>query len=138
MEVFFYGLFMDHNILLKNGVIPSNPRTGYLSDFTLKIGTRASLIPSKGEKSYGILMTVDKSEIQNLYAEASVADYVPEEVNIMTNPHESIKAVCYNLPSELLTGTNTSYAKSLYELAKQKGFPNDYLGKIKKMTKTIA
>lgn len=138
MEVFFYGLFMDQNILLKNRVMPSNPRTGYLNNFALKIGTRASLIPCKGEKSYGILMTVDKGEIQTLYAEASVSDYLPEEVNVITNTHESIKAVCYNLPSELLTGTNVSYAKSLYELAKQKGFPNDYLGKIKKMTKTIA
>ena len=50
MEVFFYGLFMDGNILLKNGIKPSNLRRGYLNDYALKIGNRASLIPCKNEK----------------------------------------------------------------------------------------
>ena len=136
MEVFFYGLFMDGAILLKNGIKPSNPRRGYLNDYALKIGNRASLIPCKNEKSYGIVMTIDNDAIHNLYAEISVADYIPEEVNIITNTNDSITATCYNLPSESLTGTNESYAISLYKLAKQEGFPDDYLEKIKKMTKT--
>ncbi len=133
MEVFFYGLFMDVNILSKNGIELSNPRKGYLNDYVLKIGNRASLLPSNGEKSYGIVMTVDGEAIHKLYAEPSVADYVPEEVDIITDAGDSVTATCYNLPPELLTGTNTSYALSLYELAKQEGFPDDYLAKIKGM-----
>ena len=136
MEVFFYGLFMDGNILLKNGIKSSNPRRGYLNDYALIIGNWASLIPCKDEKSYGIVMTIDNDAIHNLYGEASVADYIPEEVNINTNTNDSITATCYNLPSESLTGANESYAASLYKLAKQEGFPDDYLEKIKKMTKT--
>lgn len=136
MEVFFYGLFMDLNILSKNGITPSNPRRGYLNDYALKIGNRASLVPCKNEKSYGIVMTVDKDAIQNLYAEASVADYIPEEVNIITDSGDAVTATCYNLPADSLTGTNESYAKSLYILAKQEGFPADYLEKILQMAKT--
>ena len=109
---------MDAAILLKNGIKPSNPRRGYLNDYALKIGNRASLIPCKNERSYGIVITVDDDAIHHLYAEASVADYVPEEVNIITNTNDSVMATCYNLPSELLTGTNESYAISLYKLAK--------------------
>lgn len=124
---------MDIAILSKNGIKPSNPRKGYLNDYTLKIGSRASLIPYKGEKSYGIVMTVDSDAIQDLYAEASVADYIPEQVTILTDTNESVTAVCYNLPLALLSGTNESYAESLYKLAKQEGFPDDYLEKIKKM-----
>ncbi len=133
MEVFFYGLFMDRAILHKKGIEPSNLRKGYLEDYALKIGNRASLIPCRNEKSYGIVMTVDDDKIPALYAEASVADYVPEEVNIITSDNESIKAICYNLPPESLEGTNTGYAESLYNLAKLEGFPEDYLEKIKKM-----
>ena len=136
MEVFFYGLFMDVTILTKNGITPSNPRRGYLNDYALKIGNRASLIPCKNERSYGIVMTIDHDAIHKLYADASVSDYIPEEVNIITNTNESITATCYNLPSESLSGTNESYAISLYKLAKQLGFPDDYLAKIKKMAKT--
>lgn len=135
MEVFFYGLFMDRAILLKNGIKPSNPRKGYLNDYALKIGNRASLIPCKNERSYGIVMTIDDEAIHNLYAEPSVADYIPEEVNIITGTNDSVTATCYNLPSESLAGTNESYVMSLHKLAKQEGFPDDYLEKIKKMTK---
>jgi len=128
---------MDKDILLKNGINPSNPRRGFLMDYALKIGNRASLVPCMNEKSYGIVMTVGDEAIHNLYAEASVADYIPEEVNIITHSKDSIRATCYNLPAESLTGTNEIYARSLYELAKQEGFPNDYLEKIKKMAKAI-
>ena len=134
MEVFFYGLFMDSTILLKNGVKPSNPRKGYLNDYELKIGNRASLIPCKGQKSYGMVMTVDSDAIHDLYAEASVADYIPEEVHIITGTNEFISATCYNLPAESLTGTNEAYALSLYKLATEQGFPGEYLDKIKMMT----
>ncbi len=136
MEVFFYGLFMDVTILLKNGIKPSNPRKGYLNDYTLKIGNRASLIPCRNERSYGIVMTIDDDAIHKLYAKDSVADYIPEKVNIITSTGDSITATCYDLPAESLTGTNESYAMSLYELARQEGFPNNYLEKIKKMIRT--
>ncbi len=130
MEVFFYGLFMDVAILSKNGIKPSNPRKGYLSDYTLKIGNRASLIPCKDEIAYGVVMTVDDEAIHQLYAEASVADYIPEEVSVITEANDAIPAICYNLPAESLTGTNELYAQSLYDLAKQVGFPAAYLAKI--------
>lgn len=135
MEVFFYGLFMDATILMKNGIKPSNPKKGYLNDYMLKIGKRASLVPCKNEKSYGIVMTIDDDAIHKLYSKTSVADYIPEKVNIITTTNDSITATCYNLPSESLTGVNELYAISLYKLAKQEGFPDNYLEQIKKMIK---
>ena len=136
MEVFFYGLFMDVNVLLQHGINPTNPRRGHLKNYALKIGNRASLIPCKDEMSYGIVMTIDDEALHSLYAEASVADYIPEEVKVMLTSNESVTAICYNLPVESLTGTNASYARSLYALAKQEGFPSDYLEKIKMMAVT--
>ena len=131
MKVFFYGLFMDEDILAKNGIHPSNPRNGYLNHYTLKIGNRASLIPCQNEKAYGVVMEVKDEEIVKLYAEKSVADYVPEEVKVITESNEHLKAICYNLPLELLTGTNASYAKSLHQLAKKLNFPKEYLEKVR-------
>ena len=132
MEIFFYGLFMDQDILVKNGISPSNPRKGYLNNYTLKIGNRASLIQCEKEKAYGIIMTVNDEEIINLYAEKSVAEYIPEKVEVVTETNEHLTATCYNLPVELLTGTNQSYAKSLHELAKKLNFPKEYLDTIRK------
>ena len=118
---------------MKNGIEPINPRKGFLNDYALKIGNRASLVPSKNEKSYGVVMTCDTEVIQKLYAEESVSDYIPEEVDVVIANGTSVKAICYNLPLESLTGTNVSYALSLHALAKQIGFPENYLVKIKKM-----
>lgn len=123
---------MDKKILLEKGISPSNPRKGYLQNYTLKIGNRASLIQSKDEKAYGIIMTVNDDDVVKLYAEKSVADYIPEKVEVITESNEHLTATCYNLPPELLTGTNELYAKSLYELAKNLNFPEDYLTKISK------
>ena len=123
---------MNKDVLIKNGVNPLNPRKGYLNDYTIKIGNRASLIPCKKEKAYGIIMTINDEELVTLYSEKSVADYIPEKVKIITNTTESVIATCYNLPLELLTGTNELYAKSLYKLSKKLNFPDEYLSIIQK------
>lgn len=132
MTVFFYGLFMDVNILKKNGITPSKVQKGYVQDYTLKIGNRASLITSKNDKAYGLVIDVDQHILDKLYAEPSVADYVPEEVSVHLNSGEKVIAWCYNLPLHSLSGTNISYANSLYHLAQQLKFPQSYLDKIKK------
>ena len=91
MEVFFYGLFMGSYYFTAKW---NRTRKGYLNDYTLKIGNRASLIPHKNEKSFRIVVTVNNGAIHNLYAETSVVDYIPEEVDIIVNKHDSIKAIC--------------------------------------------
>lgn len=133
MEVFFYGLFMDPTILSQNDIEPSNIRKDHLKDYTLKIGHRASLIPACGETCYGILMTCDPNELQRLYSEPSVADYLAEEVHVSTQNKMSIKGLCCNLPPELITATNAKYADSLYQLAKRYEFPEGYLIYIKSL-----
>lgn len=135
MEIFFYGLFMDVNVLMKKGISYSNPRKAVLNDYDLKIGNRASLIPCLNEKSYGIVMTVKLDEINTLYSEKSVSDYIPEKVEVITESGESINATCYNLPAEMLSGSNEIYARSLYELTNKLEFPIEYLKKIKRSTK---
>ena len=78
-------------------------------------------------------MNVNENEIRRLYAEASVADYISEEVTIITDVNGAVQTLCYNLPSALLAGTNVGYAKSLCELAKRLDFPADYVKNIQAM-----
>ncbi len=127
MKVFFYGLFMDLEILKKNGIYPDNIEMGYLEHYTLKIGNRASLIPAENNRAYGLLMDVDEEKIIGLYSENSVADYVPEEVSVVLDEGGTKVATCYNLPIELMTGTNSAYATALLKLAKKLDFPTAYL-----------
>jgi hypothetical protein len=130
MDVFFYGLFMDINLLRTKGIEPSNPRKGYLDHYTLKIGDRASLVPLRTARAYGILMNINDGLVRQLYSESSVSDYVPEVVHVITETGEIFKAICYNLPPTSLKGFNASYAHSLQDLAKSLGFPEDYVRQI--------
>ena len=69
-------------------------------------------------------------------AEASVADYVPEAVEVVLEDGEIATAICYNLPAESLTGTNAVYAAALFELGTSIGLPASYMQKIKKMAES--
>ena len=58
VEAFFYGLYMDIDVLREAGVAPLAPRKAYVDGFALRIGRRATLLPSAGTRAYGMLYTV--------------------------------------------------------------------------------
>jgi hypothetical protein len=45
ISVFFYGLFMDEELLRAKGVQPRSPRQACIRGFALRIGQRATLVP---------------------------------------------------------------------------------------------
>jgi hypothetical protein len=79
-EVFFYGLFMDVSVLASKGIEPSITTIGYVDGLRLRIGRRATLVPEPGNRAYGVLMTVERDALDDLYSDESVADYIPESV----------------------------------------------------------
>jgi hypothetical protein len=127
VAVFFYGLFMDESLLATRGVVPSRSTLGHLDGYTLRIGRRATLVPDETGRAYGVLMTIPAEGARALYSEESVADYVPEPVTVVLPDGTSEPAVCYNLPENLLEGTNPDYARSLLTLATKLGLPDEYL-----------
>jgi hypothetical protein len=46
IDGFFYGLFMDVDVLRNSGVAPADPRHAHVDHFALRIGERATLVPS--------------------------------------------------------------------------------------------
>ena len=130
MKVFFYGLFMSESLLATKGIRPTNIRVGFVDDYGLCIGKRATLIPRHGARAYGVVMVIAPSEVTELYADDSVADYVPEPVTVEFMDGTNVQASCYNLPSEKVSGTNKTYAESLLEVATKLQLPESYLDQI--------
>lgn len=130
MEVFFYGLFMDVNLLRSMGFEIKNPRTAVLQDYKLIIGQKASLLPNKGSKSYGILMQMAEKDLKRLYEQKDVAAYQPQHV-VVNSSEEKVNAVCYLILADEIRGRNSEYAKALWVLAKSLDFPKAYLQEIK-------
>ena len=131
VAVFFYGLFMDESLLAAKGVEPLSAEVGYVDGYRLRIGKRATLMPERDSRAYGVLMTIDRDEAKALYSDDTVADYVPEPVSVTLQSGSAEPAICYNLPPGKLEGANSAYAESLLRLATRRGFPDAYLDAIR-------
>lgn len=78
-----------------------------------------------------MLVTIQASEAEALYGDASEADYVPVPVSVVLADGSLAPAVCYNLPGHKLGGTNAAYARSLLSLAAELGLPEDCVRQIR-------
>jgi AIG2-like family len=132
VKVFFYGLFMDENLLAAKGVVPSEVNLGFVDGYRLRIGERATLVRRPESRAYGAMMEISPREVTELYAEESVADYLPETVIVELMDGTQVEATCYNLPYEKVTGANRAYAESLLDVATRLDFPDSYLDQIGK------
>ena len=131
MRVFFYGLFMDENLLATKGIKPADVSVGFVDGFELRIGERATLVRRPGGRAFGVMMDIAPDEAMELYAEESVADYVPEPVIVELMDGTNVEATCYNLPGVKVTGTNRDYADALLQVASKLGLPDSYLEEIR-------
>jgi hypothetical protein len=128
IKVFFYGLFMDVELLRSKGVHPTDPRPACVPGLALRIGQRATLIQNVESSAYGIIMELSHAEIEQLYSEASVSAYRPEAVLAQLADGSYIPALCFNLvvppaPDE----ANSDYAGKLRDLARRLNLPQGYV-----------
>ncbi|SRR5258708_3685697 len=131
IEAFFYGLFMDVDILKQNGVEPANIRRAFVPEFALRIGQRATLIPSIGARAYGMIMSLRHGDLARLYGAPGLEHYRPESVLAQTLDGTATAALCYNLlkspgPDE----RNPEYAMRLQLVLEKLNFPSEYVASV--------
>lgn len=131
VEAFFYGLFMDIEVLRRNGAAPGTPRPAYVENFALRIGQRATLVPSAGSRAYGMLIALTPAELRQLYSAPGLEHYGPEAVLARPLSGGATPALCYNLrtaprPDE----RNPEYALKLQRVLRALDFPSEYIESI--------
>ena len=130
-ETFFYGLFMDVELLRAKGVDPRNVELASVAGRTLRIGRRATLEADPNGTVYGILMSLTWSELQHLYSDPGVQEYRPEAVLVQPESGGLVAALCYTLPQPPSpTERNPEYASKLRALAQKIGLPAEYVLRI--------
>jgi len=131
IDAFFYGLFMDESILRQSGVTPVNPRRAYVSDFALRIGQRATLVPSAAAQAFGMLVALTHTDLEMLYKAPGLEQYRPEAVVAHTLEGLPVPALCYNLRETPGPGEgNPEYAKRLRNVLSALDFPRAYIDSI--------
>ena len=131
VDGFFYGLFMDEKVLRELGAEPRDPRRAYVDDHALRIGRRATLVPTSGSRSYGVVMALTHAELDDLYSAPGLEDYRPEEVEARLMGGGSLLALCWVLrdgvePNE----TNTAYPERLGAVIGRLDFPAEYVASV--------
>ena len=131
IDGFFYGLYMDLEILREAGAAPSNPRRAYVEGFELRIGQRATLLPSAGTRVYGMLYALTHAELERLYTAPGLEHYRPEAVLALPLGGTPTPALCYNLrvaprPQE----RNPDYAERLRRALTKLEFPPEYIASV--------
>src|SRR5262245_46782172 len=88
---------MDVEVLRQSGVTPANPRHAYVAEFELRIGQRATLVPSPGARAYGMLIALTHEELARLYSAPGLEHYRPEAILAQPIEGTAVPALCYNL-----------------------------------------
>ena len=130
-DVFFYGLFMDQELLRAKGLDPERIERGWVEGLALRIGQRAALVPAKGARVHGVVMTLTQDELARLYADPSVQAYRPEAVLVQLGSGGIVAALCYNLPVPPSPAErNPEYATKLKVVAQKVGLPDEYVASL--------
>ena len=133
VTVFFYGLFMDAELLHGKGVVATEPRAARLDGYRLVIDTRATLIPADGDRVHGIVMRVSAADLRRLYSKASVSAYRAQAVKVAVSEGGDVDAACYIAPAQSPGGAaNRDYAERLLRCAEKLGLPAEYLEAIRR------
>ena len=131
IDGFFYGLFMDIGVLRNSGVVPVNPRKAYVDGFALRVGNRATLIPSAGSRAYGMLIALTHQELGSLYGAPGLDRYRAEAVLACCFDGGAVPALCYNLLAEPSADErNPDYAARLQQVLHDLNFPAEYVNSI--------
>jgi hypothetical protein len=132
IDIFFYGLFMDENLLQSMGITLPNLRVASVAGFQLRIGVRATLVPAPSGRVFGLVASLSHNELERLYSEPSVQAYRPEAVLAYLTNGETLAALCFNLVEPPSSDEhNLDYASKLRALAERLKFPSDYVSSIR-------
>ena len=131
-DVFFYGLFMDQELLHSRGIQPERVEVAWVDGLELRIGQRAALAPREQGRVYGLVMTLTLRQLDKLYAQPGVEAYRPEAVLAHLSGGGTIAARCYNLPQPpAASERNPEYAEKLRAVARKVGLPAEYISSIR-------
>ncbi len=131
IDGFFYGLFMDSDVLRQSDIDATNPRRAYVDGFQLRIGRRATLVPVPGARSYGMVFALTHNDFEKLYTSPGLEHYRPEGLLAHLMEGEPLPVLCYNLPEAPGPDeANTEYAARLRAVLSKLEFPSDYVASV--------
>jgi hypothetical protein len=131
--VFFYGSYINFDVLREVGLFPDQHEVARLSGFDIRIAPRANLVRSDEHSVWGIIATATHEELGRLYAHAKDVlgeTYLPEAVLVETRDGALRPAITYLCPDMEPRPADPSYVSRIAEPARKFGFPDWYVARL--------
>jgi hypothetical protein len=130
VRVFFYGSFMNRDVLAESNVVPDDVEVGRVGGFDIQIQPLANLVRSEAHCVFGIVCLVGHAGLVRLYAQSWVGTYLPEAVVVETRGGGFLPALCYSAPSPPAAPATNEYIERIAGPAREYGFPEWYVSRL--------
>jgi len=130
VAVFFYGSFINLEVLAKSDLRPDEVEVARLPGFDLRIQPLANIVRSDRHVVYGIVCEATHAELTRIYGQDWVGTYLPEAVLVETDGGRWIPALCYIDPSPKPAPAALDYIERIAGPARAFGFPDWYVERI--------
>jgi hypothetical protein len=131
--VFFYGSFINLDVLGRVDYVPERFEVARLAGFDIQISPLANLVRAEQQCVYGLLATATHDELRRLYDYARDGlggTYLPEAVLVETLAGTWRPALCY-IAAALEPGLpSNEYIDRIVNAARQHGFPPWYVARL--------
>jgi hypothetical protein len=131
--VFFYGSYINFDVLREVQLAPEQWEVARLHGFDIRIRPRANLVPSEQHCVYGIVTAATHAELARLYAHAREVlgeVYLPEAVLVQTLAGLWRPALCYICPEMVARPADAPYVERIAGPARAFGFPEWYVARL--------
>jgi len=131
--VFFYGSYMNFDVLREVDLTPPEWEVASLGGFDISIRPRANLIRSDEHRVYGIVATATHTELRRLYAHAKDVlgeTYLPQAVLAQGLRGTWRPVLCYIAPEMEPRPAARDYVDRIVKPAKEFGFPSWYIARL--------
>ena len=130
---FFYGSFMNPDVLAKAEVSPSQRQMARLEGWELRISPRATLAPAPESCVYGVLAQLTHSDIDKLYTKDwfGFGTYLPEAVIVTDAAARQWAALCFIAWQTEGGAPTEEYIGKMVAVAREFSFPEDYVRHIR-------
>ena len=131
VAVFFYGSYMNFDVLMNLGISKREYHVGQLPGYELTIGSAANVVKNGLERVFGIVTQLTHDELDTLYsseAQAKLgAQYMPEPVLVMTANRNIVPSLCYIAYDRVAGLASAAYIDTILSAARKYDFPQSYI-----------
>jgi hypothetical protein len=133
--VFFFGSYMNPDVLREVGIVPVEWEVARLHGFDIAILPLANLVRSEQHCVYGVLAMATHAELVRLYAHAKDVlgeTYLPYPVCVETLDGKSRPALCYMAPTMEPRPADRAYLDLILGPAREFRLPAWYVERLER------